>query len=541
MPMRYHLGLVFVLLFPASLSFATYDNFQAEYEKVISLPDCNASNSEVKIIQSDADWKEINNTKFRVFCVRPGDYSGAGLITITESGTSTSNRYLILSKENDTGKMPWEVASNERATLAAILFNGAGHWVVDRLAVTNPNNKLAGNKLLDVKSKSHDLIFNGLLLEKNNDILFRITEGGKDITLQNSVLRDPKLINNKANSCIYIAIRDSDGPTIRSRIVNNEIYNCPEDGIQINSNTKKTAPAHGLDGIIVENNDIYITHDMYTDGKGNFNTKGPYSCAENAIDIKITHVKSAEDIAQFLHNRIWGFRTVEPDTGLCDQNGSPTAPAIAIHHTYADYILVKDNIITDSENGIYIAKSGPNNISLIGNLLYDVANKTKKRAALVLQHGSKIEAYNNAVVASGSYLEGGASKVDMRNNIFINSGNWRQKDISSDSHVKHNAFFNTVTYDGSANKGNNMEKGTASAAGNSEFCFKRKLLTNPERICIPHVIASSGSPYLDNFDGAAGALSGYGIDDQTVSYDPVWKNESQSGVSTPAGVELKRD
>lgn len=527
------------LIVSSPFSYAGYDDYKSTYEKSISLPKCDTSKSDVKIISSNSDWSDINSSKYRVYCVKPGNYTGVGQIVVTQSGSSSSKRYMIYYSDGDAGKSPWKLSADERATVNALSFEGAGWWVVDRITATNSNYKISGKKLLDVVNKSNDIVFNRLLLEKNNDALFRITEGARDITLQNSVLRHTKLSNNKLYNCIYLAARDAAGSTVHPHIVNNEIYDCPVDGVQINSVTKKTGPQVGFDGMVFENNDIYITPDLYTDGKGNLDRNGPYACAENAIDIKITRVQPGEELTRVIHNRLWGYRTAEPDTGICDPNGSPAAPAIAIHHTYTDYILFKDNIILDSENGIYIAKPGPNNLSFIGNLFYDVANKKNPRGAMIFQRGSNIEAYYNVVVGPSTYLEGGASKIDMRNNTLVNSGNWKSPDFSSSgSSVRNNAYFNTKVYNGDADKGNNLVKSSASESRNSQFCFYRKRLTNPEQICVPYVIPSTNSPQTGIFDTDIGSLSGYGIDNAKVSYEPMWGDAGPTSVSVPSGVSV---
>ena len=45
---------------------------------------CDASNPEVKLISSNADWGAVNSLRYRIFCVLPGDYSGAGVITLSD-------------------------------------------------------------------------------------------------------------------------------------------------------------------------------------------------------------------------------------------------------------------------------------------------------------------------------------------------------------------------------------------------------------------------------------------------------------------------
>ena len=48
-----------------------------------------------------------------------------------------------------------------------------------------------------------------------------------------------------------------------------------------------------------------------------------------------------------------------------------------------------------------------------------------------------------------------------------------------------------------------------------EFCFWRKLLTAPERVCIPNVVPSADSPHVDACDPSIGSRTGIGVDDVT--------------------------
>lgn len=523
--MRYFKSLLVGLLVAGAQAHAGYVDYEVQYEKPVNLPSCDSNNAKVKIIDSNSDWSAINDSAYQVFCVKPGDYSGKGLININRGGSQSAKRYIRYYSGNDSGKMPWDQSVSERAIIKGLNFDGANWWVVDRITVTDPKYSLNA-PLLKVTSKSANNVFNRMLFEKNKDVLVRINNGSKNTTVQNSVLRKTKLNNSALYSCIYIAVKDSDGPTVNPHIVNNEIYDCGEDGIQTNSNTKLNNPQYGIHGLVVENNDIYITPDMYTDGSGNMNRNGPYACAENALDIKVATFKSQpneDQVARILHNRIWGFRITEPDTGLCNQNGSPAAPAVVFHFGTTTDVLFQYNIIFDSENGIWVSKNGPKRISLVGNILYDVSNKTNPRSAIDLDNGVAVEAYYNLVAKTSQYMNGGGSKADIRNNMFVRAGRFGSGDFGSESTMGHNIYYSTTAYDGKKGIGGDLKDSNVSDAKNKDFCFDYKLHTGLENMCIPDILPTPDSPYLKGEFTNTGDRGGIGIDDtmwiQNIEWD----------------------
>jgi len=512
--MRYSKLLLLGLLAVGSQANAGYQDYVVQYEKPVNLPSCNPSNPKVKIIQSNSDWSAINDSKYQIFCVKPGNYSGANRIKITQSGTQNAKRYIRYYSNNDRGKMPWKQSVSERAIVKAMEFKGANWWVVDRITVTDPKYTLA-TRLIDVTGKSTNNVFNRLLLEKNNHVLFRITEGSNNTTLQNSVLRKTKINNRTMYSCIYIAVRDPFGPTVNPHIVNNEIYDCGEDGVQTNSNTRDTNPKYGIHGLVIENNDFYVTPDYYTDGRGNMNRKGPYSCTENALDIKVgtfLNKPSDKQIARIIRNRMWGFRLTEPSTGLCDQNNDPAAAAIIFHFRTSTKVLVQYNIIFDSENGVWIGKNGPRDISFIANIFYDVSNKTNPRSAMDLGRGTGIEAYYNVVSKTSQYMNGGSSKADIRNNMFLNAGTFGRSDFGTGSTVGNNIYYGTTPYKGKKDIGGNMKTSNVASAKNQDFCFKYRKQTNPSTKCIPKLFPTKNSPYRKGAYASTGEKGGIGVD-----------------------------
>lgn len=523
-------GLIVLGVLVSPVTFA-YDNYSPRYEKSVDLPKCNSRDPRVRIIKKNSDWSDINSSKFRVFCVTPGNYSGAGIIELKASGTQKSKRYLRHMDSGTKNGQPWRQKSSKRAILSGIQIK-ADYWVIDGLTVTDPK-EAAKNNLFDVKD-SNDNVFNHLLLEHNAGHLFRITDGSKRNTLQNSVLRYTKVENSAEHACVFVSANDEYGDTVAAHFVNNEIYDCAGDAIQVN-HRNRSKPKRGILGLVIENNDMYITPRMYVDCKtGKKTSKGKCACAENAVDVKVLRVSgTANDanMSRIIHNRMWGYRSTnnlpKKKGGLCEKTNDRYASAINFHYEHADFALVEDNLIFNSENGFWIAKSGPDHISVIGNLFYNVANKSNPYGALALNNGSYIEAYHNAVVNSDIYLKTGknAKYMDIENNLFINAGtvSFKRNDYTSNSMVGNNYLFATVPYQGKANIGKNYVASDKSASQTTNFCFRHKRLTNNEKHCIAGIKSTKASPHT-KLDNTAGKRKGIGVDNKVRSRSDFWGN-----------------
>lgn len=427
-----------------------YADEVAHFEETVSLPDCDPDDPEVKIISQISDWSALNEAKFRIFCVQPGDYSAAGDLVVKSSGSSDAKRYLIHRSATDKQAIqPWRQTQDQRAIIQSLAFDKAHHWVVEGLTITDPDDA-SDKRLLDVK-QSHNNIFNRLLIEYNDSHLYRVTQGSANNTLQNSVLRHTKIENRKEHACVYIAVDEQHGDTVNPHIVGNEIYDCAGDAIQTNSNAKKN-PQYGIRGMIIENNDMYITPAMYVDCQtGERTPTGRCACAENAIDIKIAYVGDSLDkagLSQIIGNRMWGYRATNnlpaKQGGLCEKTNNKYAPAIDLHFTGADFIHIAGNIISDSENGIWASRSGPQHLTVMDNVFYDVSNKTHRREMLDLDRASQVEQANNV-------------KIDGSEKISKLAAN-EKKDLSG-----------------------------------NELCFDRRRLTGAETICVP------GADAIKNF------------------------------------------
>ena len=180
--------------------------------------DCNASNPEVKLIASNADWGAVNNLHYRIFCVLPGDYSGAGIIVLRTSGAPGEERYLRYYSPAGAVGHPAQQTGAQQATLRGLMLNGASHWVIDglRLAGMRRPNALIHGAAYNVLTR--------MLIEQGASHLLLLS-GGSDNTVQNSVIRTTAVVPNEDRHCIVIQGSE------RVKLLGNEIYDCAGDAI----------------------------------------------------------------------------------------------------------------------------------------------------------------------------------------------------------------------------------------------------------------------------------------------------------------------
>jgi hypothetical protein len=306
-------------------------------------------------------------------------------------------------------------------------------------------------------------------------------------------------------------------------------------------------PEKYLYGIIIENNDFYITSNLYHDAKGNWNKNGAHSCAENAIDIKISSRKG-HDAWKIIHNRFWGFRGTSkngaPKPNQCIKLSDHGHPIIS-HYSPENNILFKNNIIFDSANGIGMLKNSGKYFSVIDNIFYNVANSTvtaRLRAAVEFQAGSS-EFYGNIFSKTDRYWLINSSKEnnDLRNNVLIDVGNYSGSAPEGKNWtIGYNMFFDTgKIYASTGYIGGNFDRPKASDSGNGRFCFKRKLRTEPEIYCMDNILSTSKSPYVGITDQGAGKRKDIGVDNTGWKWSQSWLDGGVSNITKPSGIEIK--
>lgn len=423
------------------------DGYCATYELPVELPDCNPSDSEVAIIASEADWSGINDPTKRIFCVQPGDYLALGRIELTVSGTADAPR--IIRYHHPTGDEsihPAAQAEADRAIIGGLRFRNADHWVIHQLTA-RPRDPGHIN-VIWLDDGDHNLL-DRLLVEGGGGGGGQVQIAHQGNALQNSVLRNTILEPNADVHCLVVA-----GPASDFRIVNNEIYDCGGDSIQVHAGN-----VNGL--TVIENNDLYLTSALYSDCTGNQQTSGTCACAENALDLKNGGVDGEPLLVE--HNRAWGFR--DTDTA-CSGTGSGGNGFII--HIGAQYVLVRANVLLDVPGGIATPNELAHHVSLIGNVVADTV--TGGTGIGQLYKADRFDGYYNSLIRTGGLSAGGDHDFDC-----------------------------------------NLPDAATSA--NTELCISIKRWTGPESVCIDH-----GRLELTSLDAAcqaqAGQTAAYGIDDR---------------------------
>jgi hypothetical protein len=461
------------------------------YEVAVELPACDANNSEVQFIRTDEDWRMINDTSKRIFCVQPGNYTKLGLVSLSANGTSTFPRYLrYYNPENPTDTThPANASETNRAVVVQLRLNGASWWIVDGLTFrTQATRGGAARGTVRIRANSDNNIFNRVLIENGRE-MFEIQDRSDFNVLQNSVIRNAHLRQDLDSHCAII-FNNIKG----NRFVNNELYNCT-DGIQFWKGTSEADIANwDIKETVIYNNDFYVTQAFLDTCFVPLNAGA--GCIENAIDIKMTTDESTATMNRTLikNNRMSGY----------------PSGAVIMHHPYTRGIDIQDNIIFDSDGGVSLLKSGGGDITISNNLFYRIqldANRVTvppwySSGRVFWFEGSfnDVKAFDNTVVDAGLYLYGGSkiSNYQSQNNVFIDAGTWKERngDLQASSSVGSNAYYNTATYSGTASTGNNLIFPSAADAEHRQYCFPIRQHTDPtKQFCIPNAVATEQSPH----------------------------------------------
>jgi hypothetical protein len=198
-------------------------------------------------------------------------------------------------------------------------------------------------------------------------------------------------------------------------IRNNEIYDCTGDGIQL-------YPYHTLSGTLIENNHIYTTQG---------------SCSENAIDVKV-------GTPIIRGNVMHGYR---PSDGSCGGSGGTIGEAIIIHKK-AGRVLVESNEIYDSGSGVLVYAG--ENVKLLNNIIHDIVTDYDAWTNIGIYIGG-VEAvdvlHNTLVNVPRDALRIGERPIphlNIRNNLFYNTGRSYRKDSGTAETVDYNGWFNAA-------------------------------------------------------------------------------------------------
>lgn len=311
-------------------------------------------------ISSAAGWAQINNAAYRVFCVASGDYISAGSITITADGTPSAKKWLRYAGTAGSDVHPYAMTTEQRAIVLRLIFSGADHWIVDRLSI---DGTTASDSTSGVYVNNADyVVINKTDVTGHKGSLVTFKAGSDYGVIQGSTLHDQRTSDavgvglHSWNNGSPVALT----PTTFTRIVDNEIWNVA-DGIQA-LGENDAAANEDYQGTVIYNNDIYSTPSRYKDCSGAYDTDGPCSIDENAIDLKNASESSSYPMI-IAHNRMWGWRATDP---VSSGDSSSWGNAIDVHYGIKN-LQLSGNIVWDSPRLLGLSEA-LNTVSIESNL-----------------------------------------------------------------------------------------------------------------------------------------------------------------------------
>ena len=569
--LKYISALVPLFLIPNANAFAADQNgYTAQYECRAGGPNCNVDVAGLgtracdQVINTSTPWSAINWGNSTI-CLEAGDHVWKGTLTIPASANGTAGNYKVLRylRTNDTDDEPWDQSDANKAKVKGLYVNGH-YWLVQRLTFPGtfdgPTPRLAS----DNGSTNH--IFNRILVEG-------VTQAGTSyygysqacgfsgydrLTVQNSVFRN---LGPAGSGIESIAIDLQCGSNMRA--VNNEVYNWVAHAVQVGHNF----PNPTLPGLVVENNDFYVTPDLYTNGGAMAKTEGPLS-------IKFHGTPASP--GRIIQNRLWGARRT--DLAFCCNGESGQ---LITNYEVLSYVLFQNNILFDAQTGL---GNIANHQSVVGNIFWDIKRHTTLEGSFAINKWRFNDApdqrnweiyLNTFIGVDGEWSVNGLDSEDgdTKCNIFIASAPKYPASTPSSSQADFNAFYgsppfafngtntnvnvsfhtraNNATYDSGAVirlTDTPPRDGTAgdflytvvtageSAQSTPAYCttlgcttqdgtmvvkairgphtFYRKLKTGPEKMSIPYAKVHTSAPEAYRCPSNYSARRGIGINDQ---------------------------
>ncbi len=438
------------LIVPSVTHAADVNGYTAQYECKSGGANCNVDVATYIAHACDqtittADSAGTIDTKInggsQYICIQPGDYLSKGEIALSANGTSGARKVLTCRTSGGAAcGTPWTSTS---ARVKNLYITG-DYWVIYQIEVDSANaSSVTG---VQVTTDSQNVILGSILVEHIRAELVNMQ--GTDIVLQNSVIRTAYTPSNGDEyQCV------STGGGTNHWLVNNEIYDCNK-GSHIHANG--TAP-----GAVVENNDIYVSDAGRTNCSGTFTPTGNCGVMEAPISWKTGGTSGSP--GRIIHNRIWN--ALDSD-GTQVQVGDGVAISLSNEAggTGAQYVLVQNNIILDSEWGIWNYYGGPDHNSIIGNLIYNIYDRRgiKGDPAWGIRYYGLSDAgvsgfddseiYLNTVIAAEAWLgtDARGTNNDIRCNVAISSGG-RDGALGTGTQQDYNAYYGT-TDSGETNK-----------------------------------------------------------------------------------------
>ena len=478
--------LSFVLIFSSSAFAAT----TSKYLEEVTLPECDANNPEVQFIKTNTDWSTINNSSKRIFCVSPGDYRGAGKISLSAKGTSSSRRYIILNDGRETH--PGKLQTSEQANVWLSFDGGGSYWTIDRMSAININSSSASvGQVYAFRNGATNNILNKLNFD-DFIVAVSIYHLCHNNTIQKCRVSNQKLSARKSDKpALNVATAGVNNCQVHNtKFIQNEIHNTL-DGIQL---VIVNVTGTNYEGTIIDSNKIWQTSDIYySTGYGTtLDPNGMYSWSENALDFKAASDNSSNPVI-VTNNYMWGWRKQCASDG-----GGDPGTCVTIHNRMNNFIF-ENNIMFDSYSALE-SISPTNSMSIKNNIMYncDKQPDTYNRDGVYLYYATNLKFENNTVInnnrGNGINLANNNSGLTFKNNLMINNNNV----TGSTADVSGNYYYATST-----SKYSGTEGGGATNANMGDLTFSYDIYTsNPKQKTLIGVLTTSSSPHA----GISGAV-----------------------------------
>ena len=371
------------------------------------IPECLDSNPKVQFIKTDDDWNMISAKRKTIFCVKPGAYHGE--IYVKRKGTKENPLYLLLDNGNDDHPVKLDKSLLANVSLR---FEDSDYWIVDRMANIDTFGEIDDSIVPMVFINSSNNIINRYYATHANDGI-EIRDNSNNNVIQNSRIENMTDIGRRNDrSCILLLTRNKNSEVKNTKIIKNELKNC-NDGVHLlwRSNVGSVK----YNGTVIYDNDISVDSSIYTDCNGTLTPSGECSYSEGAIDIK----SGSSDINNPIiirRNRMWGFRKSDTTNSLEADPGV----AVVFHHGVT-HVVVEDNVIFDSAQGIMAVDKEPKEYSLsssnmVNNFMTDV------RRPFVLSDAKDIDIYDNYINRSkvAWFASYGSKNIKLYDNWIAN-------------------------------------------------------------------------------------------------------------------------
>ena len=385
----------------------------------------------VDVDGTTATWADITgNTADNVFCVRPGQHTGKGLLTLNFGGsadTLAGRNWLLCVNASDQliDTVAIDRVAADACSMEGIYLNtDSDYWVIHGFDIAGDSH--GSIDCGDTTNEGDFVLINGNVLDGGNQTSTQnvISIGNcEPFTIQNNVVRNSAIGAGDDAHCISISDNRDDG-----KVLNNEIYNC-SDGIQ----TRRSART------VIDNNDVYVTSARYINCNSGDpwptaqNDAGNCMCGENAIDVK--GGGATANIMTISFNRVWGIRRGDSVTGgACGASGDETGDAIKIHGhagtgVSAQFVDLVHNDVFDSQRLITLGGDLDNNddVTIEDNRLwsYDLFDAVPGRGCNGIKLDSEVDRLSmvgnsifNPLNAACVYLDRASAGADFLCNVL---------------------------------------------------------------------------------------------------------------------------